>query len=212
MDYTSKVDIWSAGVLLYILMSGTVPFIDDNQEQLFRKIAKGKYVLDGEDWDHVSDHAKLMIRSIMQKDPARRLSAAQALKLPWVSRPRDELDDRHMPNVQERLDLYASKMKLPAQVFEPGTLIIRQGERATHLYLIRKGEVEVFFEEVDDNGDVVKETRVIVRGEGEFVGAMGVVVNERGDMLLRPAATFREGQSARRSVVRAAFSSAPRRP
>lgn len=202
-DYTSKVDIWSAGVLLYILMSGTVPFIDENQQQLFRKIAEAKYVLEGDDWDHVSDDAKHMIRNIMQKDPHHRLSAAQALKLPWVSRPHEELDKHHMPNVQERLDVYALKMKLPISVFEPGTLIIRQGERATEVYLIRKGEVEVFFEEVDENGDVVKERRVAVRGEGDFVGEMGVIVDEKGDMLLHRAATFREGHSTRRLNVRA---------
>lgn len=200
-DYTSKVDIWSAGVLLYILMSGTVPFIDENQQQLFRKIAEAKYVLEGDDWDHVSDHAKQMIRSIMHKDPAQRLSAGQALELPWVSRPHAELDQHHMPNVQERLDLYACKMKLPITVFEPGTVIIRQGERATDVYLIRKGEVEVYFEEADENSDVVKETRVAVRGEGDFVGEMGVIVNEKGDMLLHRAATFREGHSTRRLAV-----------
>lgn len=89
-DYTSKVDIWSAGVLLYILMSGTVPFIDENQQQLFRKIAEAKYVLEGDDWDHVSDDAKLMIRNIMHKDPHQRLSGAlrapTPLQMPQGSR------------------------------------------------------------------------------------------------------------------------------
>lgn len=107
-----------------------------------------------------------------------------------------------MPDVQERLDIYASKMKLPISVFEPGKIIIRQGQRATEVYLIRKGEVEVYFEEVDENGDVVKETRVAVRGEGDFVGEMGILVNEKGEMLLHRAATFREGISTRKLNVR----------
>ncbi|CAL9697143.1 unnamed protein product [Knipowitschia caucasica] len=82
--YTNAVDMWALGVISYILLSGTMPFEDDNRMRLYRQILKGKYSFTGEPWPSVSNLAKDFVERILTVDPAQRLTAGQALKHPWV--------------------------------------------------------------------------------------------------------------------------------
>lgn len=82
--YTNAVDMWALGVISYILLSGTMPFEDDNRMRLYRQILKGKYSFTGEPWPSVSNLAKDFVERILTVDPAQRLSAGQALKHPWI--------------------------------------------------------------------------------------------------------------------------------
>ncbi|KAG9336986.1 hypothetical protein JZ751_030005 [Albula glossodonta] len=82
--YTNAVDMWALGVISYILLSGTMPFEEDNRTRLYRQILKGKYSFSGEPWPNVSNLAKDFIERVLTVDPAARLSAGQALKHPWI--------------------------------------------------------------------------------------------------------------------------------
>ncbi|XP_069028909.1 serine/threonine-protein kinase H1 homolog [Embiotoca jacksoni] len=82
--YTNAVDMWALGVISYILLSGTMPFEDDNRMRLYRQILKGKYSFSGEPWPSVSNLAKDFVERILTVDPGERLTAGQALKHPWV--------------------------------------------------------------------------------------------------------------------------------
>ncbi|XP_035272598.1 serine/threonine-protein kinase H1 homolog [Anguilla anguilla] len=82
--YTNAVDMWALGVISYILLSGTMPFEDENRTRLYRQILKGKYSFSGEPWPNVSNLAKDFIERVLTVDPAARLSAGQALKHPWI--------------------------------------------------------------------------------------------------------------------------------
>ncbi|XP_039183438.1 serine/threonine-protein kinase H1 isoform X2 [Crotalus tigris] len=82
--YTNSVDMWALGVISYILLSGTMPFEDDNRTRLYRQILKGKYSYSGEPWPSVSNLAKDFIDRLLTVDPGDRLTALQALKHPWV--------------------------------------------------------------------------------------------------------------------------------
>lgn len=82
--YTNAVDMWALGVISYILLSGTMPFEDDNRMRLYRQILKGKYSFSGEPWPSVSNLAKDFIDRVLTVDPNERLSAGQALKHPWI--------------------------------------------------------------------------------------------------------------------------------
>ncbi|KAJ0029579.1 hypothetical protein NQD34_004576 [Periophthalmus magnuspinnatus] len=82
--YTNAVDMWALGVISYILLSGTMPFEDDNRMRLYRQILKGKYSFTGEPWPSVSNLAKDFVERILTVDPAQRLTAGQALKHPWI--------------------------------------------------------------------------------------------------------------------------------
>lgn len=83
--YTDMIDLWAVGVITYILLSGTMPFDDENRTRLYRKILHCKYNFSGEPWRDVSNQAKDFIDKLLVLDPNKRLTAADALKHPWIS-------------------------------------------------------------------------------------------------------------------------------
>lgn len=83
-DYTEKCDIWSAGVVLYIMLCGEPPFNGNNDEKIIEKIKKGEYSFNSSEWLTVSSEAKAFIRKMMEFNVDKRLSAEQALQDPWI--------------------------------------------------------------------------------------------------------------------------------
>lgn len=84
-SYTNAVDMWSVGVIIYILLSGYPPFYDESPPKIFKKITEAKYDFDDPVWDDISDLAKDLIRKLLVKDPTERLSAKKCLKHPWIT-------------------------------------------------------------------------------------------------------------------------------
>lgn len=87
VGYGFKVDVWAAGVILYILLSGFPPYVseDNDQEELFDQILDGKFEFTPPFWDDVSASAKDLITHMLAVDPNNRLSAADVLIHPWVA-------------------------------------------------------------------------------------------------------------------------------
>lgn len=81
--YTSAVDIWSLGVVMYILLVGYRPFSGDNLAQIKKKIISGDVEFYPRDWNQVSSDAKRLVKAMMTPDPKKRLTAEEALKQPW---------------------------------------------------------------------------------------------------------------------------------
>ncbi|KYN02334.1 PREDICTED: maternal embryonic leucine zipper kinase-like [Cyphomyrmex costatus] len=77
----SEIDIWSMGVLLYALLCGFLPFDDVNLENLYKKILSGKY----EEPYWLSNNSKMLIKSMLQIDPARRITIHELCHHPWVT-------------------------------------------------------------------------------------------------------------------------------
>ena len=83
--YGKYVDMWSAGVLLYIFLSGFPPFFDTNENALFRKIIAGNYSFNDPVWNSVSESGKDLISKLLVKDTDVRLSATEALEHEWFA-------------------------------------------------------------------------------------------------------------------------------
>lgn len=83
--YDNSVDMWSAGVLLYIFLSGFPPFYDKNEQVLFKKILSGSFNFDDPVWEDISDKAKDLIKKLLVKDVNLRYSATQALAHSWFT-------------------------------------------------------------------------------------------------------------------------------
>lgn len=81
--YNEKCDMWSCGVILYILLCGCPPFSAETDEEIFNKIKIGKYIYKGKVWDEISQEAKELVKELMTKDIDKRLSAEQALNHVW---------------------------------------------------------------------------------------------------------------------------------
>ena len=76
-------DLWSVGVVAFVLLSGRLPFDGQTEEDTFTKIKYLNYHFEDECWNTISDDGKDFIESLLQKDPNDRLSAEKALKHSW---------------------------------------------------------------------------------------------------------------------------------
>ena len=84
MEYDEKCDLWSCGVILYILLSGQPPFGGNSDQDIMNAIRVGKFTFPGNLWGHVSADAKALITRLLKMNPTERPSAKDSLKDPWL--------------------------------------------------------------------------------------------------------------------------------
>ncbi|KAJ4978446.1 hypothetical protein NE237_009226 [Protea cynaroides] len=82
--YGQECDVWSAGVIIYILLSGVPPFWDETEQGIFEQVLKGELDFESDPWPSVSDGAKDLVRRMLVRDPKKRLTAHEVLCHPWV--------------------------------------------------------------------------------------------------------------------------------
>ncbi|KAJ7009225.1 calcium-dependent protein kinase 1-like [Populus alba x Populus x berolinensis] len=83
-NYGAEVDIWSAGVILYILLSGVPPFWGETEQAIFDSILRGHIDFSSAPWPSITSSAKDLVKQMLRADPKERLSAVEVLNHPWM--------------------------------------------------------------------------------------------------------------------------------
>lgn len=84
-NYDKSCDVWSLGIMLFVFLCGYPPFEGDNNKEIFRNVLKQALTFDPADWTTISDSAKDLVKKMLEKDPAQRISAQQCLEHPWFT-------------------------------------------------------------------------------------------------------------------------------
>lgn len=114
--YDERADMWSVGVILYILLGGYPPFIESTQRDLFRKIRRGDYEFHEEYWGTVSSEAKELISQLLTVDVNARLTADEALENQWITGDDAKLMQRDLGANLEKMRNFNAKRKFRAVV------------------------------------------------------------------------------------------------
>ncbi|KAK8617535.1 hypothetical protein V6N13_080445 [Hibiscus sabdariffa] len=111
-NYGPEVDVWTAGVMLYILLSGVPPFWAETQQGIFNAVLKGIIDFDSDPWPLISDSAKDLIRKMLCSQPSERLTAHEVLCHPWICENGVAPDRALDPAVLSRLKQFSAMNKL----------------------------------------------------------------------------------------------------
>eukprot|EP01022_Parablepharisma_sp_SALTPOND_P021128 TRINITY_DN405_c0_g1_i1.p1 TRINITY_DN405_c0_g1~~TRINITY_DN405_c0_g1_i1.p1 ORF type:complete len:381 (-),score=53.11 TRINITY_DN405_c0_g1_i1:1145-2287(-) len=162
-SYTEKCDVWSCGVILYVLLSGRQPFSGATEYEVYQKIRCGVYTTTGHRWEAVSRAAKDLVRNMMLYDPSQRYSALEALNHPWIQgKCKEKLNVDEAKILLNDLRSFSAQHKLQQAVL---TYIVSQ--------LITNKEKELFqsvFMSLDKDKDGKLGKEELIQGYKEIFG------------------------------------------
>uniref|UniRef100_A0A8C2X5E8 calcium/calmodulin-dependent protein kinase n=1 Tax=Cyclopterus lumpus TaxID=8103 RepID=A0A8C2X5E8_CYCLU len=138
--YGKPVDMWACGVILYILLVGYPPFWDEDQHRLYQQIKAGAYDFPSPEWDTVTPEAKDLINKMLTINPAKRVTATDALKHPWICQRSTVASMMHRQETVECLKKFNARRKLKGAILT--TMLAtrnfsgRTGPVKTHVLLV----------------------------------------------------------------------------
>ena len=147
-NYNEKCDLWSCGVILYIMLCGVPPFTGETDDEIYCAVKQGRVNFDEAEWDEVSSDAKDLIMKLLTKDINKRYSARQALSHPWIKKMKSKqggLNSNILDKIVKNLKKYSTTQKL---------------QQATLAYIVHNltkkedtDNLRTVFIHFDDNGD-----------------------------------------------------------
>ncbi|CAB9521574.1 MAP kinase-activated protein kinase 2 (Fragment) [Seminavis robusta] len=150
-SYGPKCDVWSAGVIAFVLLSGDAPFYGETEAEVLKMVVKGKYSFEeNEIWEEISIEAQEFVAWLLTFDEAKRPTAKEALSHPWLKKTRriSSLQQRKSKTSMKslsNLELFSaeSKLKQAVYAFISGQLIMAN----------EKEEIDELFRALDTNCD-----------------------------------------------------------
>ena len=147
-NYTEKCDVWSCGVILYILLVGYPPFNGKTTDIILKKVMEGKYIMKNKEWDKISKDAKDLVNKLLTYDPKERISTQEALSHTWFDKLEgieENIDTKFAHKIFDNIRTFSAKEKL---------------QQATIAYIVHflyssqeVEELKKFFKKLDKNGD-----------------------------------------------------------
>mmetsp|Transcript_57394 Transcript_57394/g.166666 ORF Transcript_57394/g.166666 Transcript_57394/m.166666 type:complete len:545 (-) Transcript_57394:205-1839(-) len=143
--YDKMCDVWSAGVILFVLLSGRAPIMGPSTRETLARVRDGRWRFDGESWDRVSDDAKELITALMTRNPKERITPEAAMHHAWFQQTTPKALDVHLGgDVVDRIRSLEASNKIKRAALEIA---------ARHLDDESIKELTALFESLDTNGD-----------------------------------------------------------
>ena len=164
-NYTEKCDLWSIGVILYILLSGIPPFYAKTDEEILKKIIVGNFEFKDPVWNTVSLEAKDLIFKLLNIDPAERISAKEALEHIWfqvANKDKPQVDPNIMMKNIQNLKTFRAEQKLQQATFAFIAIHLASKEE--------KKNLTETFKALDTNGDGTLSREEILEGYKQTMG------------------------------------------
>ncbi|XP_075549427.1 calcium/calmodulin-dependent protein kinase II isoform X11 [Dermacentor variabilis] len=196
--YGKPVDIWACGVILYILLVGYPPFWDEDQHRLYAQIKAGAYDYPSPEWDTVTPEAKNLINSMLTVNPAKRITAAEALKHPWICQRERVASTLHRQETVDCLKKFNARRKLKGAIL---TTMLATRNFSSHVttpntgrsIMTKKGEGSQVKESTDSSttiedddvkdGDMGSGSAQTLLCSGNFQGVKCAIRNNNGSAL-----------------------------
>jgi len=163
-EYNEKCDIWSCGVIFYILLCGYPPFDGEIDEDIYKAIELGEVDFPEENWSQISQEAKNLIQKMLTLDINKRISALDSMQEPWFKKfsEKSKYDKNLAKNILDNMKKFKKNRTLEKTII---SFIINQ--------LVRKderNELEKQFKDWDTNGDGVLSKQEIINGYRKTYG------------------------------------------
>ncbi|XP_037035394.1 calcium/calmodulin-dependent protein kinase type II alpha chain isoform X20 [Bradysia coprophila] len=162
--YGKSVDIWACGVILYILLVGYPPFWDEDQHRLYSQIKAGAFDYPSPEWDTVTPEAKNLINQMLTVNPYKRITAAEALKHPWICQRERVASVVHRQETVDCLKKFNARRKLKGAILTT-MLATRNFSKSGKSMITKKGDGSQVKESTDSSttieDDDVKDIRIV---------------------------------------------------
>jgi len=182
--YDEKCDVWSCGVIMYILLCGYPPFNGETDNEILAKIKSGKFTFPEEEWGTLSNESKDLIKCMLEFDPKKRYSASQCLSHSWLTENNKKiLDNSLTKRALTNMKKFHAERKL---------------QQASLTYIVNhlmskedKNEMMEIFSSFDKNGDGVLSREEIFEGYKSILGE--VEATKEVDRIMKEADLDKSG-------------------